>query len=373
MRFLMLNWRDPHNPLSGGAERVTLGYLSALARRGHQVFWFAHSFEGAPPEDTLEGVRIIRAGDKKSAAYLAFRWHRRQPSFDLVIDQHHGIPWYAPWWCRTNCVAYIHEVLGPIWDAFYQWPYNVIGRHQERWTHWLYRKVPFWTACPSTKIALEEMGVRDITIVPYGVHTRALPMLEEKGLDLPLRLAVVSRLAPNKRVDHAMRAFRILCAEGIEARLTVVGSGVVENQLRALAGELGIGDRALFTGGLPEKQKDEILRRSHILLHASMREGWGLNVIEANAMGTPAVVYPVPGLVESTLHGQTGFVAENESPEAMAAAIKQMISHPARYQELRHRAWERAKEYHWDQVLPQACAWLEQKAGGCCAGTPVTR
>ena len=44
---------------------------------------------------------------------------------DLVIDQHHGIPWYAPWWCGTNCIAYIHEVLGPIWDAFYPWPEDV--------------------------------------------------------------------------------------------------------------------------------------------------------------------------------------------------------------------------------------------------------
>ncbi len=47
MRFLMLNWRDPKNPLAGGAERVTAGYLSALKQRGHEVFWFANHFPGA--------------------------------------------------------------------------------------------------------------------------------------------------------------------------------------------------------------------------------------------------------------------------------------------------------------------------------------
>jgi glycosyltransferase involved in cell wall biosynthesis len=362
MRFLMLNWRDPRNPLAGGAERVTLGYLSALARRGHQVYWFAHSFDGAPPEETLEGVRIIRKGGKKSAVYEAFRWYRRQPRFDLVIDQHHGMPWYAPWWCRTNCVAYIHEVLGPIWDAFYQWPYNVIGRHQERWTHWLYRNVPFWTACSSTKTALEEMGVRDITLIPYGVHTQALPTLEVKPLELPLKLVVVSRLAPNKRVDHALRAFKNVRAAGVEAWLTVVGSGVVERELMALASELGLGDRVLFTRSLPEKQKDECLRRAHLLLHTSMREGWGLNVIEANAMGTPAIVYPVPGLIESTLHEQTGLVATAEDPESLSAAILGALNEPEKYQNYRRRAWERARTFHWDQVLPPACAWLEAQA-----------
>ena len=49
MRFLMLNWRDPKNPLAGGAERVTEGYLAALRERGHEVFWFANAFPGAAP------------------------------------------------------------------------------------------------------------------------------------------------------------------------------------------------------------------------------------------------------------------------------------------------------------------------------------
>ena len=39
-------------------------------------------------------------------------------------------------------------------------------------------------------------------------------------------------------------------------------------------------------------------------------------MIEANAMGTPAVVYPVGGLVDSTVHGQTGLVSEAETPES---------------------------------------------------------
>lgn len=122
MRFLMLNWRDPENPLAGGAERVSLGYLNALAKRGHEVYWFANSFPGCVPTSEIEGVKIIRGGGMGSSIIAARKWYQNQPRFDLVIDQHHGIPWYAPWWCKTNCVAYIHEVLGPIWNSFYPWP-----------------------------------------------------------------------------------------------------------------------------------------------------------------------------------------------------------------------------------------------------------
>src|SRR5687767_11923110 len=206
----MLNWRDPENPLSGGAERVTQGYLRALVERGHEVFWFANAFDGCAPTTTIDGIKIVRGGGKGTSIIEARRWYRKQPRFDLVIDQHHGIPWYAPWWCGTNCVAYIHEVLGPIWDAFYKYPWNVIGKTQERWTHWLYRNVQFWTACESTRDELMQNGAKKVHIIRYGVHTVALPELEPKNFVEPLRLAMVSRLAPNKRIDHGIRTVAAL-------------------------------------------------------------------------------------------------------------------------------------------------------------------
>jgi glycosyltransferase involved in cell wall biosynthesis len=126
--------------------------------------------------------------------------------------------------------------------------------------------------------------------------------------------------------------------------------------------DLNLQNDVLFVGGLPENEKNDALRKSHLLLHTSIREGWGLNVIEANAMGTPAVVYPVHGLTESTLHGQTGWVAETETPQAIFATILALHNNDLKYQNARLQAWERAKAYHWRRVLPQACMWLEEQA-----------
>ena len=364
MRFLMLNWRDPHNPLSGGAERVTLAYLAALVERGHEVVWFANDFPGAVPEEVIQGIRIVRGGGIGTSILAARRWYRRQPRFDLVMDQHHGIPWYTPWWCGTNHVAYIHEVLGPIWNAFYRWPTSQVGRWQERWTHWLYRRVPFWTASESTVSCLRRHGVNHITIIRYGVHTRALPELESKPLAQPLKLAVVSRLAPNKRVDECLRTLSALRQRGLAASLQVVGSGENEAALKQQAAQLQLTDSVTFAGPLPEAEKDAILRRAHFLLHTSIREGWGLNVIEANAMGTPAAVYPVEGLIESTLHDRTGLVAAAETPQSLADQIVGVLADDARYQRYRRAAWDRAKTLHWSQVLPRACDWLEARAKG---------
>jgi glycosyltransferase involved in cell wall biosynthesis len=358
----MLNWRDPRNPLAGGAERVSLAYLSALAQRGHEVFWFANSFPGARVEEEMDGIRFARGGGKGTSIMKAIQWYRRQPRFDLVIDQHHGIPWYAPWWCGTNCVAYIHEVLGPIWDTFYGWPWAAVGRHQERWTHWMYRRVPFWTACESTRDDLLRHGVRQVTIIRYGVYTQALTELDAKPLASPLRLAVVARLAPNKRIHLCLETLAVLRQQGVAATLTVVGTGEAEAALKQTAAGLQLGDSVRFTGTLPEGDKDAILRDAHLLLHTSAREGWGLNVIEANALGTPAAVYPVAGLRESTLHDQTGLVAEQETPAALASQIIRLLGDDERYQRYRQGAWERAKTMHWNRILPAACDWLEQQA-----------
>jgi glycosyltransferase involved in cell wall biosynthesis len=71
-----------------------------------------------------------------------------------------------------------------------------------------------------------------------------------------------------------------------------------------------------------------------------VREGWGLNVIEANAMGTPAAVYPTEGLTESTLKNQTGLVSEEESPESLASCLLERLKDEEFYNRIRVAAWE---------------------------------
>lgn len=362
MRFLMLNWRDPRNPLAGGAERVTLAFMRGLVERGHHVDWFTYAFREGSPEERLDGIRIHRSGGVVTSAMAARRWARGQKPFDLVIDQHHGIPWFAPWWCRTRCLAYIHEVLGPIWGTFYRWPISQFGPMQERWTHRLYRRVPFWVPSESTRKALHRHGVREVHVLPNGVDLEPLPELPRRELSRPLQLIAVSRLAPNKRVDHAIRAVAELRRAGVEAELQVIGDGMMAEELKRLARELGLESAVTFAGYQPEATKSAMMRAAHLLVHPSVREGWGLNVIEANAMGTPAVVYPVDGLVDSTVDRETGVICREETPEAMAEAIRWATVEEARFQGLREGAWRRAKTFRWSEVIPRVATFLEKVA-----------
>ena len=144
--------------------------------------------------------------------------------------------------------------------------------------------------------------------------------------------------------------------------MNVIGTGVHEPTLKNLIRELNLEGVVKLLGGLSEADKDSELRDAHFLLHTSIREGWGLNVIEANAMGTPGAVYPVDGLVESTLNNETGILSHAESPASLADAICDSIRRPGDYERWRRAAWLRAKTFHWHQVLPAAADWIESMA-----------
>ena len=87
-----------------------------------------------------------------------------------------------------------------------------------------------------------------------------------------------------------------------------------------------------------------------------------MNVIEANALGTPAGGYPVAGLRDSTLNDETGVISREETPGSLAERVERLLGNPAEYERLRRNAWERAKTFHWSRVLPAACDWLEEMA-----------
>ena len=364
----MLNWRDMENPKHGGAECVTQAFMSDLVRRGHEVYWFTEAFDDCAPTAEFDGVHAVRGGRNVLSRYVAVRrWYKQQPPFDLVIDQHHGIPWYAPWWCKTRCIAYIHEVLGSIWNTFYHgWkaPVAFVGTRQERFTLWLYRNVTFWTICQATENALRKNGVKNIQRIPNGTDTVALDHLEPKTLQTPLKLVFVSRLAPNKRVDHAILTTKILRQRGIDTQLTIAGGGDSYYDLQRFVAQQNMTDAVRFTGRLSEDARNHLLQDAHFLIHTSVREGWGLNVIEANAMGTPAAVYPTEGLTESTLKNQTGIISEEETPQSLADTIQECLAKKEFYNQIRIAAWQRSKTFQWDKVLPIASDWLEKMASG---------
>lgn len=145
-------------------------------------------------------------------------------------------------------------------------------------------------------------------------------------LDAPLRILSVGRLHPKKGHEFALRAVRALVDEGLVVEHRVVGEGPLEAALRDLIEELELAEVVTLTGALPRDAVTEELGRADVLLHASVSEGFGNAVLEAQARQLPVVCSDACGLAENVAHGETGFVVPRRDPAALAAALRQLAA-----------------------------------------------
>jgi glycosyltransferase involved in cell wall biosynthesis len=164
----------------------------------------------------------------------------------------------------------------------------------------------------------------------------------------------VGRLTKNKRPGDALTAFGHIRNEIPRARLWMVGEGKLKNRLRE-----GLPEGAELFGRIPRDELLERMSRAHLVLATSVREGWGLVVTEANALGTPAVGYDVPGLRDSVLSGKTGLLTP-PAPEALAAAAISLLNDPDRYARIRHSAIEWGSAHSWERTATELFVYLRE-------------
>jgi glycosyltransferase involved in cell wall biosynthesis len=122
--------------------------------------------------------------------------------------------------------------------------------------------------------------------------------------------------------------------------------------------EYGVKEHVIFFGPVSEAKKYNLMSRAHLLLHASVKEGWGLVVLEAAYMGTPSVVYNVPGLRDVVKHQKTGIVVANNSPHEMAREAVLLYKDKKRYTEFEKNGRVWAQSLSWKKVVFQSLQLL---------------
>ncbi len=364
MKILIFNWRDTNHPKAGGAEIVTLEHAKGWVQRGHSVTWFTAAFSGARRNEIIDGVSIVRAAGSLTVYLVApFYYLRNRNSFDVVIDEIHGVPFFTPLFVRGPKVAFIHEVAGEIWDYMVPFPISYIGKTLERLYFRLYRNIPFWTDAPSTIPHLEALGI------PKS-HCTAIPCpITNEPTDKPVKkektptFIFVSRVVKMKGIEEVIKAFSFIIKEEPEAKLWIVGGGDVSymGKLKGMLREYGIEKSVLFLGKISQREKLERMGRAHILLHASVREGWGLVVLEAASQWTPSVVYNVSGLCDVVKDGKTGIVLRENSPREMAREALLLLRDMLRYREFQKAGVNWVKSLSWKNVIDESTTLLSKE------------
>jgi glycosyltransferase involved in cell wall biosynthesis len=351
-RILFLNWRDRANPAAGGAESYTEQIAGRFVRAGAAVTLFTSAFHGAAPYDWSNGYLVIRKGSRFGVYAAAARHLKRYSShYDAVVDFQNGIPFFAPLWGPPGLpvVCVVHHVHQRQFDMYFRWPLNLIGRLLEgAASRVVYQGRPMVAVSPSTRAEMRrELRFRGhVFIVPNGVEP-SVRVLADRS-DRPA-IAVVTRLVPHKQLSHLVSAVPELLGKWPELRVVIAGDGEARGELAAEVARLGLRDVVELPGRVSEETKLELLGGAWLTVAPSAAEGWGLTVMEANAMGTPAVAYDVPGLRDSVRHGVTGWLVRSHErlADVLGEALRE-LSDPTRRVQFGSAAQAWASAFSWD-------------------------
>jgi glycosyltransferase involved in cell wall biosynthesis len=257
-----------------------------------------------------------------------------------------GLPFLSRVYARRPVITLVHHVHRE------QWPV-VFGPRMARIGWWIesrlavrvYRSCPYVTVSESTRGELAGLGVdpRRTTVIHNGTPAVLGPPVPPTPYP---SLVVLGRLVPHKRVELALRATALLAGELPDLHLTVAGQGWWDEPLRRLAADLGIEDRVRFAGFVPEERKHELLCGAWVALAPSLKEGWGLTIVEAGARGVPSVAFRAAGgVAEAMVHGETGVLVDDEFE--FFQAVRALLLDPDRRAAMGRAAHAYAQRFTW--------------------------
>ena len=351
-RILFLNWRDLAHPAAGGAEAYSEQIARRFARAGALITLFTSRYADAPPYDWANGYLVVREGGRFGVYRAAARHLRRYGhQYDAVVDFQNGIPFFAPLWApaSTAVICVVHHVHQAQFDMYFRWPLNHVGRLLEgRATRRFYRGRLFVAVSPSTRAEMRrQLRLREpVQIVPNG--NALLPGNPPQRSPSPA-IAVVTRLTPHKQLHHLVEAVPDLVCRWPDLHVDIAGTGPARDSLLTQVRRLGLEHVVSLPGRVPEQVKADLLSRAWLTVAPSLAEGWGLTVLEANALGTPAVAYDVPGLRDAVRDGRTGWLVTPGGglSTALMGALEE-LQEPMRRQFLADQAQAWAAQFSWD-------------------------
>ncbi len=360
----MLNWRDTLHPEGGGSERYVETVAAGLAAAGHDVTVFCAAYPGGARHEWRDGYRIVRRGGKLTvyARALAALATRRLGRPDVVVDVQNGVPFWSRVAVRCPVVVLVHHVHREQWGVVYRRAIARFGWWLESWlAPRVYRRSQYVTVSEVTRDELTGLGVERARIDVVHNGTAPAPPTTVARSATP-RICVLGRLVPHKQVEHALAAAARLRHDWPDLRVSVVGSGWWAQQLVAAAERLGVGDITEFHGHVDEQAKHDELARSWLMVAPSVKEGWGLVVVEGAQHELPAVGYrSAGGIAESIVDGETGVLVDDL--DQLTRAVGELLADDARRGRLGRAAARRAAEFSWastvhgwEQILERVCA-----------------
>ena len=324
----------------GGAERWYRNLGERLAADGHEVTYITLRQWERGERGEVPGVRVVSVGPRMElydrgrrrilpplVFGLGVLWHllRHGSRYDVVHTA--SFPYFSllsaaavrryrlvvDWhevWSRSYWTEYLGPLAGRVGDA----------------VQWLCLRVPQRAFCFSHLHArrLREWGVNGEVTVLEGEYAGSLEPREPRPAEPVVVFA--GRHIPEKRVPALVPALALARERIPGLRGEVLGDGPERDEVLRLRSEHGLDGALDVPGFVPAERVEQALSRALCMVLPSRREGYGLVVVEAAALGTPSVVVAAPDNAATDLvsEGENGYVAASAEPSDLAAAIERV-------------------------------------------------
>ncbi len=367
MKILWFSWKDITHPQAGGAEIVTHELLKRAVADGHEAVLITSRPQGSAETALIDGYRVIRAGNQWTVYWQARKSYLSQfrdwP--DIVIDECNTIPFFACFYVKQPLRMFFHQLCREIWFYQMRWPFSWVGYMAEPIYLRLLNNAQVITVSQSTSIDLQRFGFKNhnIHIISEGIQIEPIDDLDSVKKYPHPTLLCLGAVRPMKRTMDVLRAFEMAKEKLPDLRLIVAGSdrGNYAKKVREACKRSPFSSSIDWVGKISEQEKIGLLREAHLVVVASIKEGWCLVVTEANSQGTPAVGYKVDGVRDSIEHLKTGWLADI-GVESLSAILIKAFESESIYQDFRCAAWKLSKKINFDKSYEDFLLCVERES-----------
>ncbi|RLF22096.1 MAG: hypothetical protein DRN15_00065 [Thermoprotei archaeon] len=366
MKLLILKYMDRSHPHAGGAEYYIHEVSERLVKYGYKIAIHSSEFPSCRRVEKTKGIVIIRRGrGLLTYLYAAIDYLSSLcREFDVVIDEYTKMFFLAPLYSRGYTVFMVHQLAKEVfpYEAPYL-PYRVASL-EDYILKKVYSKIPTIAASRSTALELKRLGFRQVYVAEPGINKELL--YKKRSPYVSNVIVYLGRLVRYKRIEDAIKVLYIVRKRISNVRLYVMGRLCdlkYLSFLKHLARRLGLSSHVKFLLNVSEKEKVEVLRRAMLMIIPSVKEGWCISVIEANALGIPVVAYDVPGLRDSIVNGVTGITVPFAQVSLMADAVTKLLTDTEVYEQMSINCKEWASNFTWDRTAEKFRKAIEDILG----------
>ena len=350
LRVLIVSEMSVPYATGGGETRYAL-LARELAARGHEVTWLSMKQRSSPLHERIDGVQHVHVGPRllrppvrtlvqKLHHMAALAWHLMRHRYDLVDCQPYA-PLPAAWLIctlrRMPLVASIHDTSAPptaVASGNDQW-LSATDRRLAALVEGILYRLPYRRVLTGAHAVGADLAGRfgvpasRISVAANGVDVRQLAACAPDPR--PCDLVFAGRLVPHKHPEHLVRAAALVqarrLAQGRPAlRIKIVGAGPLQEAVQQELASTSLQDAVVWQG---EEAKHEAvighIRSARVLVLPSTREGFGLVLTEAMAVGTAVLAYDIPAVRETLGPTLQDALVPASDLQALAAAIERLL------------------------------------------------